>query len=426
VTESSLDFIGSGGFSSPLLDAELDIVFVHGLGGHPFQTWARAQQREDFWPGWLSDELAGINFWTAGYDSGLFGSILKGRGGTIQQHASSIVDLLITREVGKKRLGFVTHSLGGLVVKQMLRQCHDSANHDCKQLLNATQGVCFIGTPHSGAGLASSLTFLLGKFSSGSVGDLQYANEALLDLAHWFSNWAPIKPIRVAAYHEVSKTNGVLVVDKVTSNPNVLGCEVAALNANHLDMCKAASTDSQVYTSIRHFVKSLCPTSSLTSHVASPEARVSTDDSAAQNDSSESSQLTSDVEAEYGYFCTEAADDRRPLATKLEVANRTHEIRRAEGRKERFAMSLHRHITQPSSLKNYVQLLSSIEARFQRLVFPAILEGRSIREVNELVMREVIEPVVIQQQSRMPDLNEGVVEGALYYLTGNCHVRWDP
>jgi hypothetical protein len=89
-------------------------------------------------------------------------------------------------------------------------------------------------------------------------------------------------------------------------------------------------------------------------------------------------------------------------------------------------MSLHRHITQPSSLKNYVQLLSSIEARFQRLVFPAILEGRSIREVNELVMREVIEPVVIQQQSRMPDLNEGVVEGALYYLTGNCHVRWDP
>ena len=88
-------------------------------------------------------------------------------------------------------------------------------------------------------------------------------------------------------------------------------------------------------------------------------------------------------------------------------------------------MALYRRITQPASLTQYVRVLSSVETRFSRMVFPAIVEGRSILDVNSLVMREVIEPVVAAERSQISEIHDGLVEDALYYLTGNCHVRWD-
>lgn len=371
----------------------------------------------------------GVNVWTAGYDSGIFGSVLSGGGASIGDHASSFIDLLTARYVGKKRLAFVVHSLGGLIVKQMLRRCSDSSNPEYKALLAATKGVSFIGTPHAGAGLSTALKWTLGHFTSVNIGDLTHANEALLDLGYWFSNWAPQHQLRIAAYHEVMKTNGVMVVDKVTANPNVYGCDLVALNANHIDMCKATSTDSQLYTSTLHFINALLPPASPStgaSGVTNPEPVNLGDGKAASGDSqSEQEALSVNAQLDYDYFSTEAAHDRRSLEAKLKDANREYEVRAAEQKKERFAKTLYRHVTQPSSLTSYLRLLASVEMRYRRMVVPAIVERRSIAEINGLIVREVIEPIVASQTNQIADLNEGLVESALYYLTGNCHVGWD-
>jgi hypothetical protein len=129
VGESTLQFVGCEDFDSAINGAELDIVFVHGLGGDPFLTWSVSHDRADYWPLWIAKDIRAANIWAAGYDSGLFASALAGSGASIGDHASSLIDLVVSR-LTAKRLVFVAHSLGGLIVKQILRKCSDSSNAD--------------------------------------------------------------------------------------------------------------------------------------------------------------------------------------------------------------------------------------------------------------------------------------------------------
>ena len=73
----------------------------------------------------------------------------------------------------------------------------------------------------------------------------------------------------------------------------------------------------------------------------------------------------------------------------------------------------------------YTRLMSDVETRFNRHVRPAIEKGRSETQVNKLVQDMIIEPVLASQLTQTEDVTPTLIENALYYLTGNCHVRWD-
>ena len=163
-----------------------DVVFVHGLQGHPRKTWqskanpksgerprkflkpfSRAETEElapeDLPPFWPEDILArdfnDVRILTFGYDSKVTKEFTapSSKNG-IFQHGNSFM-----RAVGRARVGcrqrpivFVAHSLGGLVVKQALiearKQTHDL---DMLDIYDSTHAVIFFGTPHRGSDLAS-------------------------------------------------------------------------------------------------------------------------------------------------------------------------------------------------------------------------------------------------------------------------------
>ena len=81
--------------SKPQAGAFIDVVFVHGLTGDRFSTW-QADGAASFWPGWLAKEFSNINFYTAGYDSGLFAKVFVGGGPTIIDRATMLLDGLIS------------------------------------------------------------------------------------------------------------------------------------------------------------------------------------------------------------------------------------------------------------------------------------------------------------------------------------------
>jgi hypothetical protein len=55
------------------------------------------------------------------------------------------------REAPARPLLFVCHSLGGIIVKEMLRQACHSQDADLCMVFKSTRGIMFFGTPHNGA-----------------------------------------------------------------------------------------------------------------------------------------------------------------------------------------------------------------------------------------------------------------------------------
>ncbi len=45
-----------------------NVVFVHGLGGHPYGTWQRGTDDQSFWPLWLGQDVPGLAVFSYGYE----------------------------------------------------------------------------------------------------------------------------------------------------------------------------------------------------------------------------------------------------------------------------------------------------------------------------------------------------------------------
>jgi Predicted acetyltransferases and hydrolases with the alpha/beta hydrolase fold len=91
---------------------------------------------------------------------------LSGEGASIHDLALAMLDQIVSREESAPHVLFVAHSLGGLIVKQVLRRCADSANIDHNAIGRSVAGVAFLGTPHQGSQFSMSLDVLLRQFKS--------------------------------------------------------------------------------------------------------------------------------------------------------------------------------------------------------------------------------------------------------------------
>ncbi|KAH6651265.1 hypothetical protein F5144DRAFT_478620, partial [Chaetomium tenue] len=95
------------------------IVAVHGLRGHPLESWMDADRL------WLRDFLPSqfryVRVFTFGYESDL---AFAGDGSNIPDHATMLLEELsrIRRRDGaatQRRTIFICHSLGGILFKQV-------------------------------------------------------------------------------------------------------------------------------------------------------------------------------------------------------------------------------------------------------------------------------------------------------------------
>ncbi|WDF70963.1 ABC-three component system protein [Novosphingobium sp. KACC 22771] len=431
------------GVSTPTFD----VVFIHGLSGDRRTTWTA--QDGAFWPQWLADEFDNINVYLAGYDSSAFADILLGSGASIQDLATTLADGLISRPRQAENIVLITHSLGGLIVKQMLRRCADSADVRFQNLAKKVRAVVFLGTPHQGAQLATAFDFILRPFKSKASQQLAYGSADLLDLSNFFSNFAVREKVIVRPFYETEKTGGLHVVDCVTANPNVYGAEPIAVQTNHIKICKPDTTQAPVYLSVCELLRTL--SSSTRGLVVAGSTTSVASSSAGQNllpvavattirtmptvgveiapppatDIVAPQGVTTDIMEDFAYFTTVAADDRRPLDQKLREAGRTYQIKDATRRKERFAMALRRHIAQPSAVTRYTQLLGDVESRFARHVRRPISEGATLAQIDHAIQSDVLDPCVRHFSSPGSEITSALVDNALYYLAGNCHVSWD-
>ncbi|KAM4129543.1 hypothetical protein ACJW30_01G031700 [Castanea mollissima] len=189
---SSVDYAGSQS-ELPLLD----VVFVHGIRGGAYRSWRIAEDKTSttsglvekideeagklgtFWPGeWLSSDFPQARMFTLKYKTNL--TQWSGASLPLQEVSSMLLEKLVAAGIGNRPVVFVTHSMGGLVVKQML---YKAKAENIDNLVNNTAGVVFYSCPHFGSKLAD-MPWRMGLVfrPAPTIGELRSGSPRLVEL----------------------------------------------------------------------------------------------------------------------------------------------------------------------------------------------------------------------------------------------------
>ncbi|KAI0381474.1 hypothetical protein F5Y04DRAFT_82486 [Hypomontagnella monticulosa] len=274
------------------------IVFIHGFTGHPENTWTHygdntsqlaldensenTNQKQStsplrktrqqattrssvYWPrDLLPQTLPGARVITYGYDTRIrhaFGS--PSATGTVYEIANNLLVALEgeRRSAPSRPILFIVHSLGGIVVKEMLRRSYSSrlSQQHLHSICTSTKALIFFGTPHNGADPRGPLLRALEKvvkivgFSVNEkiVNALLPTSERLKELRDEFVLIAQEFGWVVHSFQEgigLRILNWSKVVEDTSSCLSCPSIEVTEqILSNHMDMCKFASNTSPEY-----------------------------------------------------------------------------------------------------------------------------------------------------------------------------------
>ncbi|KAG6955720.1 hypothetical protein JG687_00011026 [Phytophthora cactorum] len=208
------------------VDMDNEVKYLDGI--HPLHfTWTCGEEEDTVWAQqWLLDDMKqeGLNprVLSVGYDSQLLasGSIWKPL--CFEETGSEILSQLNAARVGcgDRPVVFVTHSLGGVLLKQVLMaSATPEAGEEESSLIDNVNGVVFFGVPHHGSPMLNdwcSEVFEEKDIPCLSVGE---------------SLPCRLPVISVEA----------LVVPPTSANPG-FGEFVPISDATHVDVCKPATT----------------------------------------------------------------------------------------------------------------------------------------------------------------------------------------
>ena len=204
----------------PIGEEAVDIVFVHGLDGHPYRTWT-SEEHKIFWPAQLLPpviEKEKTRILVYGYDADVLAFTDGVSKDKIHNHAEHLVAQLCAnrrpQKATERPLIFVAHSLGGLVVKRALIYSSEiRGNHiqHLRSIFVSTYGILFLGTPHGGFDIAKwgyKLECICGAVlphktidaQSELISSLKSKNETLLNIDRQFIQLS--NKFRIYFFHE--------------------------------------------------------------------------------------------------------------------------------------------------------------------------------------------------------------------------------
>lgn len=227
---------------------------------------ALIQEQEDkcsytvCWPkDWLPKDISnlrilGVNYWSS-LSEWLERCPLQTA--DIATRASDMVPALIDARVGGKETPVVwlAHSMGGLIVKQVLVEASQSDQQPLKKLAENTKAVLFFSTPHKGSSMATMPRAAAAVlWPSNDVRQLQENSPTLLNLHKAFIQFADAYAWETISFVETMPTLVTafkVPVHFVESFSADLGRgEFYQLPLDHLSICKPATRQSILYTTV--------------------------------------------------------------------------------------------------------------------------------------------------------------------------------
>src|SRR5215208_2692761 len=243
---------------SPTGAVRANVLFVHGLGGLIDETWGGVADGEWFWPQALGEDTEGLGVYLVGYEAAV--SRWRGRAMHLPDRATSVLARLLREpKLRAAPLVLVGHSLGGLVIKQLLRIAESEAHHDANaaELLARVEKIAFLATPHTGAGkatLGDRLRLLVRP--SAATASLVRNDPDLRELNLWYRDWAAAQEIGhlVLTETEPIRILGTIVLPD-SGDPGLPRFRPIPISADHLSICKPADRECDAYVHVREFIR---------------------------------------------------------------------------------------------------------------------------------------------------------------------------
>jgi pimeloyl-ACP methyl ester carboxylesterase len=233
-----------------------DVIFVHGLDGDARTTWHPKDHPEAFWPAWLGEDFPAVGVWSLNY--AVSSSAWKGHTMPLADRATNLLDRLDLEGIGHRPTVFIGHSLGGLLIKQLLRHACDYGNPAWKAIANQTKAIVFLSTPHSGADMASWIKYIGGLLrTTVSVEELEVHHPRLRELNSWYRNQVAGLGVKTVVYCEKRPVAGLLVVNETTADPGIPGVIPIPMDEDHISICKPVSKESQIYRRVKRLIEEI-------------------------------------------------------------------------------------------------------------------------------------------------------------------------
>jgi hypothetical protein len=375
----------------------LDVLFIHGLTGDPEDTWTAAGVAKEYWPKWLLEVFPHISIYTLGYPASILQKWAK-QEMNLHERANNMLEQLVSRGIGARPIAIITHSLGGILAKEVLRASNECTDAAWKRVVESTRLVAFLATPHSGAALGAVVKFFLPRLASVHVDLLSNNGGSLTNLNQSYRELVAGRKIATVSYFEKFKTKNVfLVVSEESADPGVTGLRPIPVDADHITICKPESRTSLIYVSlVRHLgeVLKACPQDLILEDV------FATDD-----------------------YAEKSAADRRDLLQKLIDAGREHEYQKANDLQNKFAQRYYKMGLYTEAKSQIDETLASVEQRFITHVYNAkICRGASDDEIAEALQTHVIDALAGAKAAGKGGPSASIVLQALYFLTEQCFI----
>jgi tetratricopeptide (TPR) repeat protein len=248
--------------AGPAGEPRASALLIHGLGGNHYDTWRCGANKswsadETFWPLWLARDCETLAVYVIGYDAPV--SRLRGTAMHLTDQATNILFTLQAQPaLAHGTLIFIGHSLGGLLIKQLLRTAESMARSDARaaSLIERVEKVAFLATPHSGAGLANWADWLrILARPSAATASLVRNDWNLRDLNNWYRDWANDRGIAHLILSETKPARILgMIVPADSADPGLANVRPVSIDADHIGISKPADHTQDIYVLIHDFI----------------------------------------------------------------------------------------------------------------------------------------------------------------------------
>ncbi|ESO82622.1 hypothetical protein LOTGIDRAFT_108969, partial [Lottia gigantea] len=249
----------------------LDIVLIHGIMGGSFKTWRQNDSSKlqndntsSCWPkDWLTEDIIGdIRIISVDYDTHLSEWAADCPYDTQKRSLANRGDEMIMKlkqaGIGERPIIWLGHSLGGLLIKQILELSVHDTTRVYGGIKDSTKGFIFYGVPHHGSYLSklSNKAFYI-LYPSVEVQDLDHESPKLKLLQNNFLQYVQNNSIPCLTFGELRKTQVTtgLKLDIVPPASSDTGYgDYHQIDTDHIGICKPSDKSSEIYQKTLDFI----------------------------------------------------------------------------------------------------------------------------------------------------------------------------